>query len=171
MEVKGVPSMGWTQRSAAVSVLLAMEEHRKHAGQRVVALREARGWNQEDLAHHADLSTKTVSRFENGRHEGRRATVRAIAKALKVSEAEIVGDPPDPLGLKVRQDDPQLEQIRGLLSDQNDKLNRILELLNPSPNGQQDRDEFAAALEDRAEQQPPEPEEESEDPPEEEQAG
>lgn len=91
--------MGWTPRSAAVSVLLAMEDHRKQAGLRLVRLREERGWNQEDLAHHSGLSVKTISRFENGRHDGRRATIKAITDALKVNESDLLGELPIPLGL------------------------------------------------------------------------
>lgn len=91
--------MGWTRKSAAVSVLLAMDEHRKQAGARVLQLREARRWTHEDLAHAAGLSVKTVSRFEKGRNEGRRTTVRKLAQALDVTEQQIIGDPPAPLGL------------------------------------------------------------------------
>lgn len=92
--------MGWTRKSAAVSVLLAMDEHRKQAGARVLQLREARHWTHEDLAHAAGLSVKTVSRFEKGRNEGRRSTVRKLAKALDVTEQYIIGEPPAPLGLR-----------------------------------------------------------------------
>jgi transcriptional regulator with XRE-family HTH domain len=105
--------MGWTSRTAAVSVLLAMDEHRKQAGARVARLREARGWSQEDLAREAQLSTKTINRFENGKHEGRRNTIKRIANALQVTEVDVLGEPPDPLGLgapKVAQAD-QLDQI------------------------------------------------------------
>lgn len=104
--------MGWTRKSAAVSVLLAMEEHRRQAGLRVVQLRESKGWGQEDLAHHANVSVKTVSRFENGRHEGRRTTVRQIAQALGVDETDIVGEPPAPLGLGA---EPPADDVSGRL--------------------------------------------------------
>ena len=103
--------MGWTRTSAAVSVLLAMEEHRKQAGLRLVQLREAKGLGQEDLAHLAGISAKTISRFENGRHDGRRSTVRALAKALKVNEHDIIGPPPEPLGMG----ETQLDRIEAKL--------------------------------------------------------
>jgi transcriptional regulator with XRE-family HTH domain len=113
--------MGWTKKSAAVSVLLAMEEHRRQAGLRVVQLRESRGWGQEDLAHHANVSVKTISRFENGRHEGRRTTVRQIAQALGVDETDIVGEPPAPLGLGAQEpaDDvsARLDRLEAAVAD------------------------------------------------------
>jgi transcriptional regulator with XRE-family HTH domain len=136
MEVKTVPSMGWTRKSAAVSVLLAMENHRKEAGQRLVRLREAQGWNQEDLAHHSGLSVKTISRFENGRHDGRRSTIRNLTEALGVTERELLGPPPDPLGLGA---ESQLDRIEA-------KLDQLL-LATLSPD-EDDAIDAAAAVED-----------------------
>jgi transcriptional regulator with XRE-family HTH domain len=112
--------MGWTRKSAGVSVLLAMEEHRKQAGIRVLQLREARRWTHEDLAHAAGISVKTVSRFEKGRVEGRRGTVRKIAEALGVDEADIVGLPPAPLGLGV----PAVSQL--------DRIEKMLRSVTPA---------------------------------------
>lgn len=90
-----------------------MEEHRKQAGARLAALRDSRGLSQEELAHLAGISVKTISRFENGRHDGSRSTVRSLAKALKVNEHEIVGPPPAPLGLG----DSQLDRIEAKLDE------------------------------------------------------
>lgn len=122
-ESSGVPSMSWTSRNVGVTVLLAMEEHRKAAGRRVALLRDARGWSQEDLAHEAGISSRTVSRFETGRHDGRRGTVRAIAKALAVAESDILGPPPEPLGLG--RDNGQLDRIEA-------KLDVLLQLVTGS---------------------------------------
>lgn len=108
--------MGWTRRSAAVSVLLVMDEHRKQAGDRLAQLRDAQGLSQEELAHLAGISVKTISRFENGRHDGRRGTVRALAKALKVNEQDIIGEPPAPLGLGPTQLDRIEQLLEGLVS-------------------------------------------------------
>lgn len=109
-----VQSMGWTRRNVGVTVLLAMEEHRKQAGQRLAQLRDAKGWSQEDLSRETGLSVKTISRFENGRHDGRRDTIRRIVEAVGVSEADLVGQPPDPLGLG---EPSQLDRIEGVLTD------------------------------------------------------
>lgn len=114
--------MGWTRRDIGVTVLLAMDEHRKQAGQRLVQLRDAKGWSQEDLAREAEVSTKTVSRFENGRHDGRRSTVRQIAAALGVDEADLIGPPPDPLGLG---EPSQLDRIEAALGELRDQVAQL----------------------------------------------
>jgi transcriptional regulator with XRE-family HTH domain len=129
MPVNSDRSVGWTKRSAAVTVLLAMEEHRKRAGLRLVQLREARAWNQEDLAHESGLSVKTISRFENGRHDGRRSTLRQLAEALGVDEADIVGDPPAPLGLGDNGSGDQLDRIERLLVELSGRLAQLEELV------------------------------------------
>lgn len=119
--------MGWTKRSAAVSLLLSMEEHRKQAGLRLVQLRESRGWSQEDLAQHAKLSVKTVSRFENGRHDGRRDTIRKLLKALEVDETTLLGEPPVPLGLGPTQLDRielKLDELLSRLPDPAEEIER-----------------------------------------------
>lgn len=120
-EVKQVPALGWTRRSAAVSIVLAMEEHRKEVALRLTALREARGLTQEELAYAAGVSNKTISRLENGRNEPELDTLRKLAKALDAEVREIQGDPPAPLGLGVT----QLDRVEA-------KLDAILELLTPS---------------------------------------
>lgn len=76
-----------------------MDEHRKQAGKRLAQIRDSRGLSQEELANKAGLSVKTISRFENGKHDGRRDTVRRIVAALEIEEADLFGPPPDPLGL------------------------------------------------------------------------
>jgi transcriptional regulator with XRE-family HTH domain len=107
MESRTVPPLGLTRRSAAVNVLLLMDEHRRAAGARLSQLREQRQWSQERLAQEAGLSVKTVGRFERGQHDGRPHTVKALAKALKVEAQAITGPPPPPLGLG----DSQLDRL------------------------------------------------------------
>lgn len=48
-----------------------MTSYRQQLGRRVVRFREAKGWNQEDLAYHSGVSNRTIQRIENGQHEGR----------------------------------------------------------------------------------------------------
>ena len=93
-----------------------MEDHRKEVGQRIAALRDARGWSQEELAHRADVSVKTISRLENGRNEGRGKNLRSIAEALEVPVLDLQGTQPDPFGLS---DVSQLDRIEA-------KLDRLL---------------------------------------------
>lgn len=136
MPVKSVPSMGWTRRSASVSVLLAMDDYREQAGRRLRELREQRGMSQEELAGAAKLSVKTISRFENGKHDGRRGTLRQLAEALHVTEEIITGPPPAPLGLGVSPEQSQLdriearlERIESLLSGDDGLIPGVLEFL------------------------------------------
>jgi transcriptional regulator with XRE-family HTH domain len=127
--------MGWTRQNAAVSVLLAMDEHRREAGRRLAQLRDSRGWSQEELAYKAGVSTKTVSRFENGRHDGRRSTIKKFADALEVSEAQLVGPPPNPLGLGQRT--PEDQELATLVT----ALRREVERLSAQVDRLMQRDE------------------------------
>jgi transcriptional regulator with XRE-family HTH domain len=87
-----------------------MDDYRKDAGQRLLRLREAANLTQEDLAAKARVAVKTVSRFENGHHDGRRSTIQKLAKALGVTELDITGPPPAPLGLGY-QGESQLDRV------------------------------------------------------------
>jgi hypothetical protein len=100
MPVNSDRSVGWTKRSAAVTVLLAMEEHRKRAGLRLVQLREAAGVEPG----RPSPRVRSVRQDDQPVRErsARRPTQHAesqLAAALGVDEADIVGDPPAPLGL------------------------------------------------------------------------
>jgi transcriptional regulator with XRE-family HTH domain len=111
-----VPSLGWTRRNAAASVLLALDVQRREVGRRVAKLLEDRSWTHEDLAHHASISVKTVSRVVNGRHEARNDTITRIAKALDVDKDDL-WPKTLPLGLGV--EDPyqeQMERIEAMLA-------------------------------------------------------
>lgn len=101
-----------------------MEDHQRQIGQRVVKLREARDWGQPELSKASGISIKTISRIENGHVEGRRDTLRAIAKALEVSRGELEGTPPAPLGLGAPEDVPLATQDD--IDRLEDKLDRLL---------------------------------------------
>lgn len=58
-------------------------------GRAIRALREERGLTQEGLASASGLTFATVSALERGRTAPMFATVRAIARALDVSMAEL----------------------------------------------------------------------------------
>jgi transcriptional regulator with XRE-family HTH domain len=51
-------------------------------GDRIRALREGKGWFQEDLAKAARLTTRTIGRIERGEVDVRLSTLHRIAKAL-----------------------------------------------------------------------------------------
>lgn len=85
-----------------------MDVQRREVGRRVVQLRESKGWGQEDLAHEAGVSVKTVSRIENGRHESRNNTVERIASALGVDKDELW---PKTVPLGLGSEDPYQAQL------------------------------------------------------------
>lgn len=61
-----------------------------HVGSAIKGFREERGWNQDDLASKAGLSSQSyVSRIEAGLHSPSSLTVERIAAALGVSPAKI----------------------------------------------------------------------------------
>lgn len=57
---------------------------------RLKALREKRGWTQETLARKAKVSHGYLARLEIGMHDPKLATLKKLAKALKVKLAELV---------------------------------------------------------------------------------
>jgi transcriptional regulator with XRE-family HTH domain len=125
--------MGWTRRTAAVTLLHVTELQQREMGERVARLRDAAGMTNESLARKAGLSTKTVSRFVNGKHEARVATIEALAKALRVPEREIRGAPPSPFAEGKRASDTaedrlaQLEQrVTKQLADHARKVEELL---------------------------------------------
>jgi transcriptional regulator with XRE-family HTH domain len=64
---------------------------RRSVGQRVRALREAKGLTQDELATRAGLHRVHVTQIEGGRYESPRLdTLRRLAKALGVSLAELL---------------------------------------------------------------------------------
>ena len=56
----------------------------EHIGDRVRSVRKRRALTQAELAGAAGISTDTIVKLENGRHEPRPKTIRALANALEV---------------------------------------------------------------------------------------
>ena len=56
----------------------------EHIGDRIRAVRKRRALTQAELAQAAGLSTDAIVKLENGRHEPRPKTVRALADTLEV---------------------------------------------------------------------------------------
>lgn len=72
-------------------------------GARIRALREARGWEQKDLAFRAGVHPSTISLIERDARQACRAeTLAKIAKALNTTVGYLVGEEESPL--IVRQD-------------------------------------------------------------------
>jgi DNA-binding XRE family transcriptional regulator len=60
-----------------------------HLAATVRHLRQTSGQTQEDLAHHADLTTSALARIERGKANPTWTTTRRIARALGVSLEEL----------------------------------------------------------------------------------
>jgi transcriptional regulator with XRE-family HTH domain len=54
------------------------------------ALRQDRGYSQEDLATASEMSRSVISRIERGEHEPRVSTLLALSAALGVMPAEFL---------------------------------------------------------------------------------
>ncbi len=52
-------------------------------------LREKQFLSQEDLAKKSEMTVSTINRLENDKQKPRLATIRKLAKALKVKPTEI----------------------------------------------------------------------------------
>ena len=69
-------------------------------GEKLKALREARGWTQQELAQRAHVRPALLSELETGKKEDTTGRVlRRLARALHVSVDYLVGmynGPPDP---------------------------------------------------------------------------
>jgi transcriptional regulator with XRE-family HTH domain len=58
--------------------------------EKLKALRERRGLSQEELAKRAGISRTYLARLETARQDPRLSTLEKLAKALKVTVAELV---------------------------------------------------------------------------------
>ena len=62
----------------------------KRLGMRLKKLRAARGMSQDALAKKADITREYVNKLEAGRYDPTVSVVQRLAKALKVTVAELV---------------------------------------------------------------------------------
>lgn len=67
-------------------------ERHTEIGQRLRALREARGWSRETLARRSDTAPLTILRAEVHGSDPALSTVLAWADALDVSLGDLAGD-------------------------------------------------------------------------------
>jgi transcriptional regulator with XRE-family HTH domain len=61
-------------------------------GANVRAARLARGWTQEDLAHHSGLASVQISRIERGAREIRLTTLLRLLAALDIPSSHLLDD-------------------------------------------------------------------------------
>ena len=66
-----------------------MQPHERF-GRNLREARLARGWTQEDLGHAADLHSTEIGRLERGDREPRLSTIVRLARALKLTAADLV---------------------------------------------------------------------------------
>ena len=69
------------------------------AGQRLRALREVAGLNQQQLARRAAIAAEEISRLEHGRRAALASTVHKLSQALGVAPEHFVDD--TPIGLEM----------------------------------------------------------------------
>jgi transcriptional regulator with XRE-family HTH domain len=60
-------------------------------GRRIRVLRTERGWTQDMLADHAELTREHLSELENGHKEMGVRTLERIAQALDMKPADLLG--------------------------------------------------------------------------------
>ena len=67
-------------------------------GNRLKALRKSKGLNQTQLAEKIGVSLLTLFRWEKDERQPRMNEIKALAKALGVSEADLLNNPPEKSG-------------------------------------------------------------------------
>lgn len=69
-----------------------LKDLRGRLGRRVRALRQARGWTQEQFAERAALSYKFIGEIERGRGNPTLQTLISVAEALDLSVGALFGE-------------------------------------------------------------------------------
>jgi len=65
----------------------------KKIGQRIIALREQKGWSQSDLARACSKDRQAIEKLENGRVNPTLYTLLEIANALEIALSKLVDLP------------------------------------------------------------------------------
>lgn len=131
-------SMPWTPAVIAGNIRRAVEEHRRQQGQRLLALRQSKGWSQEDAAHRVAVAVKTWSNWERGITNPYESNWRKIEEAFSVDAALVKGMIPSPLAL----DAPSGLDLSGVL----ERLDRIEARLDDVERVEAKLDEILALL-------------------------
>jgi transcriptional regulator with XRE-family HTH domain len=92
----------------------------------VKRLRQAREWNQTELAFHAGLAPSVISEIENGKRDPSARTLRKLAEALQVDVADLF-----PKGLSPRLPLEERGELSGYLERVNRQLDRYLSGADP----------------------------------------
>jgi transcriptional regulator with XRE-family HTH domain len=84
----------------------------KFSGDRLRSARLARGLTQAELAHRAHVRERQIIRWENDQHVPRVESISTLARALKVTVAELLA--PEPEGAE--EDDVEADPVSDLLA-------------------------------------------------------
>lgn len=68
-----------------------MKTEHTQIAERIKELREKRGWSQVELATHAGIDRKTVSRIENEHFMPSMKTLMALSDALEIPSNKLLG--------------------------------------------------------------------------------
>jgi len=100
-------------------------------GEKLKALRREKGWSQDELAHHAKIDGRQVSRYENGRVTPSIEVVIKMAKAYNVSLDYLLLDdaPRRPLELPVSRLAERVLSLGALSEEDERALLHILDSL------------------------------------------
>ncbi len=97
----------------------------------VKRLRQAREWNQTELAYHAGLAPSVISQIENGKRDPSARTLRKLADALKVDVADLFpkGQAPLPLEEGGRPSAPEIlgERVDDIVTMSREEFGRFAE--------------------------------------------
>lgn len=66
------------------------EQLQKKIGQRIIALREAKGWSQSDLARSCNKDRQAIEIIENGKVNPTIFSLFEISRALEVSLSDLL---------------------------------------------------------------------------------
>lgn len=104
-------------------------------GPRIRAIREMRGYTQEELAERMGINTHNIWRWENGESKPNGDTIAQIAKVLEVSADYLLGLNNDPMpGLQ--QTDLSVKERRAIAAwRQGDIREAIKEIVNDGEAG------------------------------------
>ena len=94
-----------------------------HSPMNLARLRDAKGWNQRDLAEVIGVNQSTIARAERCHPSAKLSTYQACADALGVKLSDIFSDDRTPIEVEL------LKKFRGLSAKSQDKALDLLELV------------------------------------------
>jgi transcriptional regulator with XRE-family HTH domain len=139
------------RRNAQTIIQSALAEQRAESAKRLGQALGASGKSYETVAHEAGVSTKTISRWVNRRHDPTRDTVEGVAEALGV-DPDWLWPPPKPLDISTAaEQDARLDELAQQFDRIEHKLDALLTAMEITQAfGDDDADSQAAPESGRA---------------------